>query len=321
MSTRLERLITIDAQVRQCRYPKIADFCATFEVSERTIYADLTFLRERLHAPLMYDRSRAGYCYRDSNWSLPAVMLTEGELLAFFLSIELTRRYLGTAFEEPLRKAVQSLASGLPDELQIDLGDLARHYTFQAGAVATADPLLLTELFRCVREQRSLDVRYFTASTGERKRRVIDPYHLFNVRGDWQVVAHDHLRGAVRQFAVSRIEQWELLPGQRFVRDPDFSPEIYLSTGFLAERGDSAVEVVIWFDAYQSRYMRGKQWHPSQELEEHDDGALTLRFQSGALDEIRRWVMSFGRHARVLAPASLVEAIADELRTTLNWYQ
>jgi hypothetical protein len=57
-------------------------------------------------------------------------------LLAFFLSVELTRRYLGTTFEAPLRKAAAALALSLPDQVQLDMSLLAQHYTFQPSATA-----------------------------------------------------------------------------------------------------------------------------------------------------------------------------------------
>ncbi|MCG8350261.1 MAG: WYL domain-containing protein, partial [Chloroflexales bacterium] len=284
MSSALNRIFQIDALVRSGAYPNAKDLSARFEVSLRTIYGDIDYFKSTLQAPIHYSRRHNGYYYTDTTWSLPSVIATEGELLAFFLSVELTRRYLGTAFEAPLRKIVDQLASWLPDKLRIDLSALAEHYTFQPGATVGADPALLVALFECVRESWPLDVTYFTASSGERKQRIIEPYHLFNVRGDWQVVAFDHFRHATRQFAVSRIEAWKVLRDQRFVRDPTFSAVEYLSTGFLAERGDQAVAIEVWFDAYQARYMRGREFHPSQQVKQHTDGAGMMNtLMSGSL--------------------------------------
>lgn len=320
MSTKLERLFMIDGIIRNQSYPGVADLMRRFEVSERTIRADLAFLRDRLGAPLCYERHHQGYTYSDPAWVLPALVMTEGELLAFFLSVELARRYLGTAFEVPLRNAIERMAANQPAAIKVDLGDLTQHYTFQTGAITGADPALLAALLECAHQRWPMQITYFTASRGERNIRLIEPYHLYNVRGDWQVIGFDHLRGQFRNFAVSRIEAWQVLKDRQFTIDPSFSAEDYLRTGFLAERGDTAVEVAIWFDAYQARYIRERQFHPSQQIAEHTDGSLTLRFQSGALAEIRRWVMSFGSHARVLAPASLVEDVAAELRAALERY-
>jgi predicted DNA-binding transcriptional regulator YafY len=320
MSLRLERLLAMDAAIRAGSYPSVSAFMERFEVSERTVHGDLAFMRERLNAPLGHDRARGGYYYTDPTWILPTMFATEGELLAFFLSVELTRRYLGTTFEAPLRKAAAALALSLPDKVQLDMSLLAQHYTFQSGATASADPALLVALSEAIHDRWPVEMTYFTASRGERNRRMIEPYQLYNVRGEWQVIAFDHLRSQYRHFAVSRIEEWTLLKARRFTRDPDFSPESYLAQGFLAEHGDVPVEVVIWFDEYQARYMRGKQWHPSQHVEEHADGSLTLSFQTGALAEVRRWVMSYSNHAEVLAPASLRAEVAAEAAAMVQRY-
>ena len=321
MSLRLERMIAIDTTIRSKTYPGVQTFIDRFEVSERTIRADLPFMRERLNAPLQYDRTRSGYHYTDATWVLPNTFVTEGELIAFFLSVELTRRYLGTAFETPLRKALEAQARALPVEVQLDLSLLSQHYTFQSGATVSTDPLLLIALSEAMTERWRMEITYFTASTGERNQRVIEPYHLYNVRGDWQVIAFDHLRKQFRNFAISRIEAWNVQKHERFSLDPHFSPASYLAHGFLAERGDTPVEVVIWFDAYQARFIRGREIHPSQQAEEHADGALTLRFQTGALAEVRRWVMGFGSHALVRAPATLAAEVAAEAVAMAQLYQ
>jgi predicted DNA-binding transcriptional regulator YafY len=321
MSSTLNRIVQMDAMIRAGRYPGVAEFAARFEVSRRTVYADIDYFKSTLRAPLHYSRGQGGYYYADPTWALPTVIATQGELLAFFLGAELARRYLGTSFEAPLRAAIAKLAGHLPEKMQLDLGQLTQHFTFQPGATAGADPALLAVLSEAVVEQRPLAMTYFTASRGERTERTIEPYHLYNVRGDWQVIAFDRLRGQFRNFAASNIERWTLLDDERFTRDAEFSPAAYLAQGFLAEHGDVQHEVVIWFDAYQARYIRNRIWHPTQALEEHGDGTLTLRFHTGALGEVRRWAMSFGSHAAVRAPAQLAAEVADELRAALRFYQ
>jgi predicted DNA-binding transcriptional regulator YafY len=251
---------------------------------------------------------------------LPTIFTTEGELLAFFLSAELARRYLGTSFETPLRNAIAKLSLSLPQKLQLDLDLLTQHFTFQSGAVASADPLLLVALSEAITECHPVAMTYYTASRGERNARMIEPYHLYNVRGDWQVIGFDHLRGQFRNFAVSNIETWEVRTNARFTRDTAFSPATYLAQGFLSEHGSTPVEIVIWFDDYQARYIRVREWHPTQTIEEDDGGALTLRFRSGALAEVSRWVMSYGSHAEVLAPAELRAEVADEAAAMVTQY-
>jgi predicted DNA-binding transcriptional regulator YafY len=314
MSSKLDRIIQMDALIRSGAHPSVDLFRVRFEVSERTIRNDLKFLRERLNAPLEFNRLRGGYAYIDPTWTLPSLIATEGELLVFFLSVELSHHYLGTAFEAPLRKTIDMLTRTLPAHVSVDLDELMQHYTFHPGATAHVDPALLADLSQAVAERWRIDMIYFTKSRRETTQRVIEPHHLYQVRGDWQVIAFDHNRGGMRNFAVDSIKDWTVLTNERFIRDPDFAPASYLTQGFLTEHGTTPITVVIWFDDYQARYMRGRIWHPTQQLAEHADGSLTLTFQTGALAEVTRWVLGFGSPARVEAPAELRQAVREALK-------
>ena len=103
MSTKLERILRMDRIIRSGSYPSVKTFIENFEVSERTVLGDVEFLKNRFYAPLAYSRSHRGYFYTDKDWKLPTLPVTEGQLLALFLSVELTERYLGTSFEQPLQ--------------------------------------------------------------------------------------------------------------------------------------------------------------------------------------------------------------------------
>ena len=45
--------------------------------------------------------------------------------------------------------------------------------------------------------------------------------------------------------------------------------------------------------------------YPSQKITTQEDGSLLAEFDLDGTEEIKRWVMSFGRHAEVLGPEEL----------------
>ena len=65
------------------------------------------------------------------------------------------------------------------------------------------------------------------------------------------------------------------------------------------------------------QYAKESHWHKSQKLTAQKDGSLIAEFQLTDTQEIKRWIMSFGRHAIVLEPVDLRNAIAEEARATL----
>jgi hypothetical protein len=77
--------------------------------------------------------------------------------------------------------------------------------------------------------------------------------------------------------------------------------------------GGEAQAVAIWFDAQTAPYIRERQWHPSQQIEEHGGGALTLRLMVRGLNKVKRWVLFYGKGAIALEPTALVEMIQAEV--------
>lgn len=321
MSTKLERLLRMDGMIRSGGYPSVQSFREHFEVKERTVFQDIAFLKDRLYAPLKYSRTRRGYFYTDKNWKLPTLPVNEGQLLALFLSVELAERYLGTTFEQPLREAIQQISEMLPDEVQISMGELAHHYSIRPGASAKTPPETLLGLQKAVQQRHPVDMLYFTASRGKETQRVIHPYHLFNMRGEWYLVAYDLLRQGIRQFALPRIRTWRMVTEEHFEVDQGFSPERYFHASFQAEHGEEIVEVILFFDAYQAHYMRERTFHSSQEIQDNPDGSMVMRFKTGALAEVQRQVLSYGRHAKVLAPMNLAALVAEESQATARLYK
>ncbi|MBP7691146.1 MAG: WYL domain-containing transcriptional regulator [Anaerolineales bacterium] len=316
----LERLLEIDRQLRADLYPNAERIAAQLEVSKRVIYSDKRFMVERLGAPITLDRERGGWCYTDKTWVLPGMFATEGELLAFFLSVDVTRRYLGTAFETPLRSAVGKLAASLGDHIQVSLDQLSATYTIAAPESPTVGPEVLMDLQRAIREQHPVKMTYYTASRDEWNERTVHPHHLYNMRGDWYLFAFDQLRQEMRNFHAGRIGQWHVL-GERFERVPGFSARQHMETAFQNERGGEAQAVAIRFGPEPARYIRERRWHASQApLEEQPDGGVILRMAVGGLGEVKRWVMQYGAGAEVLAPAGLRREVARELHAAAQQY-
>lgn len=308
----LERIFEIDRSIRAGEYPNADRLAERLETSRRAIFKEREFMINRLGAPIEYNRERGGWYYTTETWTIPNIMVSEGELLAFFLSVEVARRYIGTALEESLRSAVEKFSRNIKGPVSVDLETLREHYTFAAPVLAANDERALLDLHHAINEKRRVWMRYYTASRDEHTERTVWPYHLYNVRGDWYLIAFDTMREAFRNFAIGRMEEWRVLE-EGFERDPAFSVESYMGSAFQSERGGEVAEVAVHFDRQQARYIRERRWHESQEMEELEGGGLILRFRTGGLGEVKRWVMQYGGHAEVLEPEELRKAVMEEV--------
>ena len=69
-----------------------------------------------------------------------------------------------------------------------------------------------------------------------------------------------------------------------------------------------------------ARWVGEKIWHESQKAKKNGDGSLDLTFQVAGLDEIKRWILSFGPEAVVLEPETLKEMVRRDLSRNLAQY-
>ncbi len=314
----LERLFEIDRQIQAGCYPHPQQLAEKLEVSRRQIFVDRDML-QRLGATIRFDRKRGGWYYAHP-WEMPAILIGQGELLAFFLSIEIARRYQQTPLEIPLRTAVDTLVKHMTGSVVVDLGTLGECYTYTLPPVVTIDEKRLLDLYYAIRQRQQVSVSYYTISRGELTERIIDPYHIHSFQENWYVVAFDHLRQAIRTFNVGRIK-WHTILSTSFEPDPAFDAREWMRVTFQGEHGGDAHEVAIRFDAYQARYVReqdGK--YAGQRIEELPDGGVILHMETSITGTLRRWVMQFGSHAEVLSPRWLREEIATELRRATDIY-
>jgi predicted DNA-binding transcriptional regulator YafY len=306
----LERIMEIDRRIRQGEYPNAEKVAEILEVSRRVIFNDRNFMIYRLRAPIEFDRERGGWHYTDKTWSLPGIYVTQGELMAFFLSLEIARRYIGTDLESPLRSAVDKIAKAVKGPVSVEINELRSHYTFTEFNTISVDAQLLLDLHHAILNRHRVWMRYYSAKRGVMSERVVFPYHLHNFQGDWFLVAYDTFRNGIRLFLIGRIQEMKLLK-EKFEWDESFSAEDWIGSGFQLHAGGEAV--AIWFSANKAQFIRERKWHPSQTIEEKPDGSLILHLKTGGLLEVRNWALQFGDDAEVLEPDSLREDIAKEI--------
>jgi len=70
-----------------------------------------------------------------------------------------------------------------------------------------------------------------------------------------------------------------------------------------------------------ARWVGEKIWHESQKVTRLPNGSLEITFRVAGLDEIKRWLLSFGPEATVLEPPKLRELVRKDLVKTLSQYQ
>ena len=319
MSRHLERLLQIDNLLRSGHRQTADTLSEALEVSERTIRSDLAFLRDRYSAPLEFSKSH-GFHYTDPEWRLPSISLSQGELFALTLGAKMLESYAGSAYASEMQSAIARLAERLPEQTWVDLQQLAKEQVlFRVGAEINLDAEIWHKLeIACQRHQR-VKMSYYTAGRNAYSEREVDPYVLHFSRNNPYITGFCHLRQEVRWFRVDRIQSLDLLE-ETFQIDSTFDSKDHFEMVFQHEVGGLPVLISIWFDVATAPYIRERRWHPTQQIEEHPDGSLTLNFIARGLSEVKRWILFYGKGAIALNPPELVQMVGNEVAMMSNHY-
>lgn len=125
-----ERFIWFDTQVKAKKYPNTTALSRQFEISAKTAQRDTDFMRDRLNCPLVYNKSKKGYCYKDNTFSLPFIYLSDEELSSLLIARKILQDISSGYIGSDLASVVEKITSILKRHMiEPDIVDVA--FSFQ----------------------------------------------------------------------------------------------------------------------------------------------------------------------------------------------
>ncbi|MGI8891127.1 MAG: helix-turn-helix transcriptional regulator [Chthoniobacterales bacterium] len=315
----LARMMQLHAQLQARTFPNCRKLAEELEVSSKTIQRDIDFMRDRLGLPIEYDQLHFGFVYTEPVTSFPNVEVSEGEIVALFVAQKALQQYKGTPFEAPLKAAFQKIGDGLKDKISFTWSELDSSISFRSAGRSLSDIEVFETVSRAVLRSEELEFRYRKLRSSRFEARRVRPYHLGCVENQWYLFAFDLERQQLRTFALPRVRDPQPT-GAHFRRPADFSINRFLDSSFGVFRGEGKNLVRIRFDSFAAQLVRERVWHPSQKIRSLPNEELELRLQLGSLEEIERWILSWGEHATVVAPQKLIERMHATARHLATIY-
>jgi len=295
-------------KLRAGAFPNCRKLADELEVSTKTIQRDIDFMRDRLGLPIEYDQLHFGFVYTEPVTSFPSIEVSEGEVVALFVAQKALEQYRGTSFEKPLRTAFEKITEGLKDRIGFHWGDVDSAISFRGLGTSVANLELFETVSRAVHDSHELGFEDKKLGGSRHEARRVQPYHLGCVENQWYLFGFDLARQQLRTFALPRMRS-VLNTKARFRRPADFSIAKHLGDSFGVFTGKARHRVRLHFDAFAARLVGERNWHPSQKIKQLAGGEIELSLTLGSLEEIERWVLSWGEHVQVLEPAALKRQI------------
>ncbi len=261
---------------------------------------------------------------RDVQKRLRLLPFTTEELTALYFYTSLASYVHDTTPLGNLHTACQKIATFLQHDLQHGSQlsgaflTFAKHYKVY-GTPQTQD--VLHSLIPALLESRVCEVTYKTPTADTARSYRIHPYTLCLYHGGLYLFAYRPAQETLMVLSVERIGA--INPDNTlFTKDPAILQRIEArrQRAFGIIDDDEELSVTLKFSAAQAPYVRERVWHPSQSLEEQEDGSLLLRFQASGEFEIMRWILGWGSEVEVVEPPALRQALAQRLKAAAQQY-
>jgi predicted DNA-binding transcriptional regulator YafY len=312
-----QRMFAIHRAISEGGYPNCSTLARLLEVTPKTIQRDIDFMRDNFGVVIEYDDKQHGFRQTGTMSDFPGFVMGAEELAALFLTRTALEAIRGTSLEGTMREIFAKIVRPIEGNVRLSWSEMDEAFTRKMPEMRARDVTLFGELAEAVIKQHEVSFHYLKLESDKAASRRVRPYHLGEVDGAWYLIGHDVERGGLRTFALPRMSRTRVL-ATRFERPLEFDGRDYLrrSFGIWHKSGEPLRLVRVRLKDYAARLAQERRWHPSQETTVLDakGSKVEVRFEAGALEEVVRWVLSFGSKAEVVGPPELRQMVREELK-------
>ena len=313
---RTERFYKIDQLLQSRNLVPVQDFLKELGVSLATFKRDLEYMRDRLNAPIVWDRDANGYRFDETKgagarYELPGLWFSPSEAQAL-LTLEHLIEGLEPTLLGPHLQPLKARLTALLSSGDHAVDEVRRRIRVIPFGTRRHEPQHFSLVASAVLGRRRLKIGYFNRTRNETTDREVSPQRLVHYRANWYLDAWCHLRNDIRSFAVDAIRAAE--PVDTRAKDvPEARLDEVLASGYGIFSGDKVQWAVLRFTPERARYVSQEEWHPRQRAKWLADGSYQLEVPYSSEKELVMDILRHGAEVEVVGPGTLRQDVARRL--------
>lgn len=322
---RSERFYKIEQMLREHPVVPVQKFLKSLGVSLATFKRDLEYLRDRLHAPIVWDRARRGYRFTDADadphaprHELPGLWFNSSEIYALLTMHHLLENLqpgLLTSHIEPLKLRIKALLESQRDSAE----EVMARIRLLPMAARKVQHDHFEIIAKALLQRQRLIINHYNRERDAETEREISPQRLAYYRDNWYLDAWDHGKDALRIFSVDSIRKVTLLD-KKARNIPDKNLDAELGSGYGIFAGRKTQTAVLRFTPERARWVANEQWHPRQKTR-FEGLHYILEIPYSDDRELLMDILKYGPEVEVLRPEALRNKVIDQLHGALSKYQ
>lgn len=321
----MERIYQIDQILAGRKFVPRQELQERLGVSWATLKRDLAYMKDRLNAPIIFDREVGGYRFEAEGhrigpqYELPGLWFSAEEIHALLTMQHLLSNLDTGGLLGPQIKPLLARLTGLLGTAENPAEEVQRRIRIQTVGARKFQLDHFQAVGSALLRRKRLIIRYHARGTDEITEREISPQRLVHYRDNWYLDGWCHLRDELRAFSVDAIEHAEILD-KRAKDVAEKRLNEVLGTGYGIFSGDNVSWAVLRFSPERARWVSSEQWHPKQEGQMLDDGSYELKIPYADDRELTMDILKYGGDCQVVEPIALRERVAAEFQRGLANY-
>jgi predicted DNA-binding transcriptional regulator YafY len=321
----MERIYQIDQMLGNRPFVTRSELQERLGISWATLKRDLAYMKDRLNAPITYDRDLGGYRFAKGprigpQYELPGLWFTAEEIHALLTMQHLLSNLDTGGLLGPQIQPLLARLTGLLGTADNPVEEVQRRIRIQTVGAREFHLDHFQAVGSALLRRKRLVIRYHARGTNEVTEREVSPQRLNHYRDNWYLDAWCHMRDGLRAFSVDAIEHAEIL--DKKAKDvANKRLDEMLGSGYGVFSGDQITWAVLRFTPERARWVASERWHRNQKGKFFDDGSYELRVPYADDRELIMDIMKYGSDCTVVEPDALRQRVADEISASLKHYR
>lgn len=313
-----ERFYKIDQILHNRGVVSFQTLMDELEVSRATLKRDLAYMKDRLNAPIVFDRIAGGYRFDHETkqiggqYELPGLWFSAEEIHALLTMQHLLANLDTGGLLGPHIKPLLSRLTGLLGVAENPAEEVVKRIKI----LTVGSRQILLDHFQSIGSallrRKRLIIRYRSRGKNETTEREVSPQRLIHYRDNWYLDAWCHLRNELRSFAVDAIERVELLEAKAKDVSEKRLDET-LGSGYGIFSGAAVKLATLRFSPHRARWVSTEKWHPKQIGKMLPDGSYELQLPYSNDPELMMDILKYGADCEVVGPKNLRQRVLSEI--------
>lgn len=321
----VERLYLIDQLLAERRFVTRSELEERLGVSWATLKRDLAYMKDRLNAPIIFDRDLGGYRFESEHktigpqYELPGLWFSAEEIHALLTMQHLLSNLDSGGLLGPHIKPLLARLGGILGTTDDSIEEIQKRIRIETIGARQFHLDHFQVIGSALLRRKRLVIRYYARGTDAITEREVSPQRLIYYRDNWYLDAWCHLRNDLRSFAIDAIKVAELLD-QKAKDVEERLLDSVLGSGYGIFSGAKVQWAVLRFSPERARWVSTERWHPEQEGHLLEDGHYELRVPYADDREIIMDILKYGEDCKVLEPPALIEKVIEQFKRGLDHY-